>query len=72
METFWRIIAVLMGFVGFLASIFDWDWYFGVGWRSQFWDYLLGRDLCRIINGVVCFILFFGGILSFISDLGWL
>lgn len=69
-STFWQIVCILFSIIGFLASIYDWDWYFERGWRIPFLDAVFGRKIFRIINAAVCFIICAGGIFLLIRGLG--
>lgn len=70
MAIFWEIIFAVFCVVGFLASIFDWEWYFNLSRKARFWDDLFGRKAYRIINAVICILVFAGAVSLIIRDLG--
>lgn len=68
--TFWVVIIALFCVVGFLASIFDWEWYFNLTWKSRFWGNVFGRKAYRIFNAIASILLFAGAVYLLIHDLG--
>lgn len=52
------IIFMIICVVGFLASLFDWEWYFRLSYKARFWDDLMGRKAYRVLNAVICVIIF--------------
>ncbi|MDE5578033.1 MAG: immunity 17 family protein [Oscillospiraceae bacterium] len=51
-------IIMIICAVGFLASLFDWEWYFRLSRKARFWDDLMGRKAYRIFNAVISVIIF--------------
>ena len=56
------IIFMIICIVGFLASLFDWEWYFHLSYKARFWDDLMGRKAYRIFNAIICVIIFLGAL----------
>ena len=64
---FFEILFIIVGILGFLASIFNWEWYFGLTWKSRFWGDIMGEKKYRIFNAVVCVLVVAGAIYALIN-----
>ena len=64
---FFEILFIIVGILGFLASIFDWEWYFGLTGKSRFLRDLVGEKNYRILNAVICVLLVAGAIYCLIN-----
>lgn len=64
---FFEILFIIVGILGFLASVFNWEWYFGLTWKSRFWSDIMGEKNYRIFNAVVCVLLVTGAIYCLIN-----
>lgn len=49
-----EILFIIVGIVGFLASVFNWEWYFGLSRKGRLLSDLIGEKNYRILNAVVC------------------
>lgn len=61
------VFLAALGVLGFLASVFNWNWYFRLSSKSRRWDDLFGRKVYRIINAVLCILFFVGAIYLSVS-----
>ena len=64
---FFEILFIIMGILGVLASIFNWEWYFGLTWKSRFLNDFIGEKNYRILNAVVCVLIVAGSIYVLIN-----
>lgn len=62
MMTVFEILFIIVGIIGFLASIFNWEWYFSLSRKARFWSDLMGENKYRIFNAVVCALVVFWAI----------
>lgn len=54
------LVCCGLGIFVLLASVFEWDWYFGHGW-ALWLEELFGYDMARIINAVIGVVLILRG-----------
>lgn len=64
---FFEILFIIVGILGFLASIFDWEWYFSLSRKGRFLRDLIGEKNYRILNAVMCVLLIAGSIYALIN-----
>lgn len=62
-----EILFIIVGILGFLASIFNWEWYFGLTRKSRFLIDLIGEKNYRIFNAIVCVLIVAGAIYCLIN-----
>lgn len=67
MMIIFEILFIIMGILGFLASIFNWEWYFGLTWKSRFLNDFIGEKNYRILNAVMCVLVVAAAIYLLIS-----
>lgn len=56
MMTVFEILFIIVGIIGFLASIFNWEWYFSLSRKTRFW----GNH--RVLNAIGCALVVFWAI----------
>lgn len=64
---FFEILFIIVGTLGFLASIYNWEWYFGLSRKGRFLSDLIGEKNYRILNAVMCVLLIAGSIYVLIN-----
>lgn len=64
---FFEILFIIVGILGFLASIFDWEWYFSLSRKGRFLSDLIGEKNYRILNAIMCVLLIAGSIYALIN-----
>lgn len=52
--TVFYILFIIFGIVGFLASVFNWKWYFNLSYKARRWSELMGEKGYRVLNAVIC------------------
>lgn len=62
-----EILFIIVGILGFLASIFNWEWYFGLTRKARFLEDLIGEKNYRILNAVICVLVVAGVIFLLIN-----
>lgn len=64
---FWEIVFILAGIVGFLASVFNWEWFLGLTRKSRFLQDFIGEKNYRICNAVICVLVVAGAMYLLIN-----
>ena len=63
-----EILFIIVGILGVLASIFNWEWYFSLlSRKGRFLRDLIGEKNYRILNAVVCVLVVAGVIFLLIN-----
>lgn len=67
MMIIFEVLFIIVGILGFLASIFNWEWYFSLYRKARFLSDLIGEKNYRILNAVMCVLLVAGAIFLLIN-----
>lgn len=68
MMTVFYILFIIFGIIGFLASVFNWEWYFGLSYKARRLSDLMGEKAYRVLNAIVCALAVYAAIYLLVNE----